>query len=261
MQKEEFLIENLKHLRKLFEMTQQQAADEFEIKKSTYAAYEEGRSIPPYNTIRKISDFYNLTIDILISKDLTKSNVKNYINIGNDRMLFPVCVDQEGNEMIDVVPVKASAGYLSGYSDPNFIMNLPKIQFPFQNINGTGRLFQIHGDSMLPIPSGSYVISEFVENVRDLKEGECYILITLNEGIVYKRVFHSDSKIPKLTLVSDNKEYDPYDVPLSEVKEIWKAKGFMSFELPIPKDQTELRASMEQLERDMLSLKSKLKIE
>ena len=40
-QKEEYLVDNLKHLRKLFEMTQQDAADQFEVKKSAYASYEE----------------------------------------------------------------------------------------------------------------------------------------------------------------------------------------------------------------------------
>jgi transcriptional regulator with XRE-family HTH domain len=259
-QKEEYLVDNLKHLRKLFEMTQQDAADQFEVKKSAYASYEEGRAVPPYSNIRKIATFYKLTIDILITKDLTKSNVKNYLNIGNERLLFPVSVDAEGNEMIDVVPIKASAGYLSGYSDPSYIMNLPKIQFPFKNIQGTGRLFQIHGDSMLPITSESYVISELEENIQTIKEGECYILITLNEGIVYKRIFKSEKK-NNIKLVSDNTNYAPYDVPLSEIREIWKAKGFMSFELPIPASENDVKNSVAQLQKDMDILKEKLRIQ
>jgi len=259
-QREEHLVENLKHLRKLLEITQLEAAQKFDIKKSAYASYEEGRAVPPYSTIRKIADFYQLSIDILITKDLTKSNVSNYLNIGNERLLFPITIDEKGHEMIDVVPIKASAGYLSGYSDPRYIMNLPKIQFPFNNIQGTGRLFQIHGDSMLPIPSESYVIAELNTDLKNINDGDCYIIITLNEGIVYKRVFLSKTKKATFTLVSDNPAYPPYEVPFSQIKEIWKAKGFLSFELPIPSSNNDIKDTVAQLQKDMDLLKQKLNL-
>lgn len=259
MKKEEsnFLTLNIRHLRKLKEWTQQDAADQFEIKKSTYAAYEEGRAIPPYTTILKMAELYKLTIDILVSKDLTiSSNLNDLIDVGGQRLLFPITIDKEDNEMIDVVPVKASAGYLSGYSDPTFIRALPKIQFPFKQVNGTGRLFQIKGDSMLPIPSESYIITEYIADKAEIKDGECYILVTLNDGIVYKRV---KKHINKLELISDNIEYEPYTIYLAEVKEIWLAKGFMSFELPDHTSPEEnLANEIAQIKRDISLLKRKL---
>jgi hypothetical protein len=113
---------------------------------------------------------------------------------------------------------------------------------------------------MLPITSESYVISELEENIQTIKEGECYILITLNEGIVYKRIFKSEKK-NNIKLVSDNTNYAPYDVPLSEIREIWKAKGFMSFELPIPASENDVKNSVAQLQKDMDILKEKLRIQ
>lgn len=232
----DFLATNLKHLRKVHEpkLTQQNAADIFELKKATYAAYEEGRSIPPYTSIRRMADYYNITIDILVGKDLSKSDAKQYLDIGNQRLLFPISVDEEDRELVDVVPIKASAGYLDGFADPTYIEQLPKVRFPFHNIVGTARFFQIKGDSMLPIQPESYILTEYVDDPKSIKDDECYILITQEDGIIYKRVKNNLKLNGTLTMISDNTTYEPYELHMGNVKEVWHAKGFMSFELPTP---------------------------
>lgn len=255
----DYLSGNLKHLRKVHEpkLTQQNAADIFEIKKATYAAYEEARSIPPYTTIRKMASYYGITIDILVGKDLSQSSSSKYLDIGNQRLLFPISVDEEDRELVDVVPIKASAGYLDGFSDPTYISELPKVRFPFHNITGTARFFQIKGDSMLPIQPESYILTEFVNDPLSIKDDDCYILITQEEGIIYKRLKNNIKINGTITLISDNKEYDPYELHMGNIKEVWKAKGFMTFDLPQAEsnDPKDLMAEIMKMKQDIEQLK------
>src|SRR5690606_6054864 len=134
---------------------------------------------------------------------------------------------------IELVPVLASAGYLDGYNDPEYLKELPKLSLPMFN-QGTYRAFEIKGDSMLPLQSGTFIVTEYVENWKEIKVGQTYVIMSLNEGIVYKRIGEKYRDGKGLKLVSDNKEYDPYWVESADILEVWKAKAFMSTEFPEP---------------------------
>jgi phage repressor protein C with HTH and peptisase S24 domain len=152
---------------------------------------------------------------------LRKSNSTSFIEVGNQRVLFPILVDEDNENLIEVVPVKASAGYLAGYDDPEYIEQLQKIKLPFLP-TGKHRAFPIKGDSMLPMKDGSFVIGRFIEDIKDVKTGRTYVLVTLNDGMVYKRVINNIDLNNSLLLVSDNKIYNGYSVPISEVLEVWE---------------------------------------
>ena len=122
-------------------------------------------------------------------------------------------MDQEENENIELIHQKASAGYLNGFSDPEFISELPKFQLPMLAKNATYRAFEIMGDSMLPLTSGSIVVGKYINSIDDIKNLKTYVLITLNEGIVYKRVFNYLNERVNI-LVSDNQAYSAYEMYL-----------------------------------------------
>ncbi|SNR34866.1 XRE family transcriptional regulator [Lutibacter flavus] len=216
-----FLSKNIKHLRSLKGLTQEQFAQELDVSRSRISSYEENRAIPPIDFLIILSEFFKVPIDILVKNDLSKAKDGSFIKIGNERLLFPITVDSENEDLIEVVSVEASAGYLRGYSDPEYIEHLNKIKLPFLP-TGTHRAFPIKGDSMLPVKSGSYIVARFIEDIRDVKDGKTYIVLTLNDGIVYKRVFDKIDEHQMLLLASDNKKYDPYFVPVDEILELWE---------------------------------------
>ena len=131
--------------------------------------------------------------------------------------LFPITVDSENENLIEVIPAKASAGYLLGYDDPEYIEQLEKIKLPFLP-TGKHRAFPIKGDSMLPMKDGSYVVAEFVEDIKNAKSGYSYIIVTKNDGMTYKRIEEKGCFLLK----PDNPSYQSYQVPISEVLELWK---------------------------------------
>ena len=212
---------NLKHLRKQHTLTQEQLAAELEINRPRLGAYEEGRAEPSVNLLIQIATRFDLTVDALVRNDLSKTDAKGFIPIGQNRILFPVIVNQENEDLIEVVGMNAAAGYLTGYADPEYIEELPKMNLPFMP-SGKHRAFPIRGDSMLPIQDGSFVVGRFVENMEYVRDGKTYVVVSLDEGIVYKRVYNRVAEDASLLLVSDNKAYAPYKIHIKEVMEIWE---------------------------------------
>lgn len=212
---------NLQYIRSQRGLSQTAFADELGWTKSQLGAYEEGRALPSIDKLIQLSDYTKIPADILIRNDLKKSGSSSFIDIGNQRVLFPILVDSENENLIEVVPIKASAGYLSGYDDPEYIEQLQKIKLPFLP-TGKHRAFPIKGDSMLPMKDGSFVIGRFVEDRNDIKTGRTYVLLTLNDGMVYKRIINNIDLNNSLMLISDNKLYNGYSVPMDEILEIWE---------------------------------------
>jgi transcriptional regulator with XRE-family HTH domain len=253
-----FINENIKFLRKKQGLTQEQFSQKIGIKRSLLGAYEEGRAEPGYENLVKMAATFQVSIDHLITNDFRNNSNPIQEKFSSDKGGFKVLaitVDKNENENIELVPQKAAAGYLNGFSDPQYIETLPKFQLPILK-SGTFRAFEIVGDSMLPLPSGSIVIGKYTEYLSDIKNGKTYVLVTKQEGVVYKRVFNYLSDHGKLHLVSDNKIYSSYNVSPEDVLEIWEAKAYISIQFPDPKDAEEL--SLEKLTGIVLDLQQEV---
>ncbi len=253
------ISENLKYLRKRKGLTQQQFADAMEIKRSLVGAYEEDRAEPKYDLLKKIANYFELSIDDIINEKINdKWSPKPKGDSSNLRVLS-ITVDTNDRENIEFVNAKASAGYLNGYADLEYVAELPKFSLPMFN-QGTFRAFEIKGDSMLPLPSGSIIIAEYVENWNDLKLGETAVLISKNEGIVYKRIASKFKADKGFKLSSDNPVYEPYHIAADDILEIWKAKAYISTELPQPAPEPtmeNLTSMMAQMQKSIVQLQNK----
>src|ERR1035437_1354732 len=228
-----YLASNIRFLRKQKELTQDALALKIDVNRSMIGAYEEGRAVPRIGVLQTLSFFFGVKIDDLINRDLSLGFSKDVDIKGACLRVLTTVVDRNDQEMITIVPVKASAGYMSGYGDREYIGQLPRFSFPVPELGHerTRRVFQIRGDSMLPVLPGSYVLCEYLQDWTELVDGATYILLTLNDGIVYKRVYNKISQSNELILKSDNPDYRPYTIKIEEVSEIWKAIGVISFDL------------------------------
>ncbi len=248
------LNENIRFLRKQLGLTQDQFAQRLDIKRSLIGAYEEGRAEPRLELLQKMAAAAELSVDILIGRDI--SQLKDYEKKSlRSKEVLVVTVDDQNRDNIELVPHKAAAGYLNGYSDPEYIKELPRFKLPILN-QGTYRAFEITGDSMLPLMPGTIVIGEWVENFKDLKNGKPYVLVTQREGIVYKRVFNYLQDNGKLFLVSDNRQYAPYQLDAAEVIEAWGAKAYISVQFPDVSTKNDM--SVEELAGVVLELRQEI---
>jgi transcriptional regulator with XRE-family HTH domain len=211
---------NLKYLRKLRGWTQEEFSQKLRIKRSLLGAYEEERAEPRMEVLEVVADMFKLTLDDLLRKDL--SEVKgSYISRRRAAKLV------SGRADIPFVPVKAAAGYLAGYADPEFIDELNTFTLPMLS-GGDYRAFEIIGDSMMPTPSGSVIVGEKVGNLEEVKSNNTYIVVSRTDGIVYKRVLKNNRQKNKYTLVSDNPSYQPYTLSAEDILEVWQAQMILS---------------------------------
>jgi transcriptional regulator with XRE-family HTH domain len=249
---------NLKFLRARQGWTQKQLAEKLGLKQSNIGAYEEDRATPPLASLLELTKLFNVDLEAFINKDLSREPEKKAkVSIGKGKEVLAITVDSHNKENIELVSQKASAGYLSGYRDPEFVKDLPKISMPTLPKNRTYRAFEIQGDSMLPIQPGSIIFGEYQESITSIKNGKPYILVTIHDGIVFKRIFNFADKDGRLLLVSDNRNYQPYTVAADDVLEVWAAKAFFSNEFPDAESNSSV--SMDQLASTVLSLQEEIR--
>ncbi len=214
-----FLSENMRYLRAQLNCSQQKIADDLVITRGRYAKYEDGASEPPVEILLKISRYFHVSIDLLVSVDLQRIPMRQIMELPDNRIMLPITVDNEGKRQIEIIPHKASMGYLSGYADPDYIESLQTISLPFLG-SGKYRAFPAVGDSMPPHKDGSFIVGSYVEHISHLKKGKGYVFITRNEGITYKKFSGMEDTGVKVS--ADNTFYDPYVIPYTDILEIWQ---------------------------------------
>ena len=217
--------ENLKYLRQKNHLSQQALSDALEIPRTTLGDYEREKTEPNIMMLIKMAGFFDIKVDELINSNLS---LGKYEILKNQMMkVLAITVDHEEKGNIELVDTKAEAGYLDSYQNPEYIKELPRIRLPNMT-GGHYRAFEIQGDSMLPVESGSIIIAHYVEQLNDIKDDRTYIVISKREGVVYKRVrIDHDSK--QLMLISDNDVYLPYEIEFEEIDEIWEYYAHIGF--------------------------------
>ncbi|HQV01067.1 MAG: LexA family transcriptional regulator [Bacteroidia bacterium] len=261
--------QNIKLLRARKKRTQDVVAQAMGFSRSTLNSYENALIVnPTIEALIAFSDYFKIAIDTLLRVDMGKLSERKLLELemghddfvkGTKLRVLATTVDSNNIENIEMVSVRAKAGYTAGYNDPEYIRTLPTFQLPFLSAERKYRTFQISGDSMLPIPDKAYVTAEYVENWNDVKDGNAYIVLTKDDGIVFKVLYNQMRSGKKLLLKSLNAVYEPYEININEVKEIWKFINYISSQLPQPETTTDnLSTSVSNLHKEMKKISDAL---
>lgn len=238
-----FFAGNIKFLRERKKISQEALAAQLGLTRAKLAAIEAGNTKSPQpEDYLNFSDFFKISIDTLLKIDLPKlgelkireleSGNDVYIRGGNLRVLA-ISVDRSNNENVEYVPVKAKAGYMAGYNDPEFIASLPKYSLPNLPAQGTFRIFPSTGDSMLPVPESSDIITQYVPDWTAIKpDTPCIVILKGQQNFVFKMTTINDDGT--VVLKSLNPAYKPYTVSTDDVLEIWRFYAYTSKEFPEP---------------------------
>lgn len=256
---------NIKLLRKRKKRTQDEVAEQLRMKRSTLSGYENRVAQPGLEILLLFSDYYRIALDTLLKVDLStlgetqlrqlEQGEDVFLRGGNLRILAST-VDADNEENIELVPVKAQAGYTNGFSDPEYISELSVFQLPFLSKEKKYRTFQLKGDSMLPIPEKAWVTGEYVLDWKELKTGEACVVLTMDDGIVFKIIENRIEKEGQLILYSLNPLYEPYEINVNEIREIWRFIHFISHEIPEPViPENQLVRTVASLKQDLDRLK------
>lgn len=260
-----FLSKNLKYLRERNNrQTQENLANALGITRSAVSSYEDGRAEPKLVVMNRLAQYFNITLDQLLNVDLMKmedddiirqKEVSKYASAHNLRILT-ITVDKEDNENIEFVPEKARAGYTHGFADAEYLSNLPKYHLPFLPKGFTYRAFEISGDSMPPLQSGTVVIGQFVDNWNDIRDGQVCVVVSKTDGVVLKKVTNRAQERGVFLLRSTNINYEPYEIPVTEIIEIWKFVAYISKDFPEETHSVhELKMAFSRLQEEVQELK------
>jgi len=257
---------NIKLLRRRRGLSQEEMALALGFTRSSYSGYENGLAQPSIEGLIVLSDYHHISVDELIKSDFSLFTEAQWERIdrgeyadaqGRRLRVLATLVNDKDEELIELIPQKASAGYTNGYSDPDYLKILPTFTLPFLSKNKKYRSFPITGDSMPPVMDGSYVIAEFVQNWTTIKDETPCIVITKHDGIVFKIVNNRLETQQAFQLCSINTFYEPYMVSVQDVVEIWKFVNYISPELPLMQvDTTEVSRSLMSLQQEIHELKN-----
>lgn len=257
--------QNIKLLRKRSGKSQEEVAQILGLTRSSYSGYENGVAEPNIFTLNSISQMYGLLLDDLVNKDYSKFSEQEWKVVdggihtdvrGSKLRVLTAVVDGNNEELIEMIPQAARAGYVAGYADPDYIKVLPTFSLPFLSKSKKYRSFPIEGDSMPPVSHGSFVTAEFVQNWETIKSGTPCIIVTQNNGIVFKVINNFLESHRSLQLCSTNPQYAPYMVHANDILEVWKFVNYISKELPeVEVGQSELTRSIRSLQQEMNEIK------
>jgi transcriptional regulator with XRE-family HTH domain len=267
-----YLAKNLLFLRSKKGLSQAEMSHQLGFSRTAWNNYENQRSTPVLDDFVRIAKYFGVGASDLLDSDLSKEgnlildskstknkltrNLKGNLK-GNlsaeipasqvnepevkyevGRMPHVITVDTQGNENVIYVPVRARAGYLNGYSDPEFMSSLPTYRLPGLN-NGTFRMFEVDGLSMYQtLHDRDIIIGSFVDQWRDVRDDRVHIIMTKNDGVVVKRVLNRFEKEGKFILKSDNYKdrdmYPPIICEAQDILEIWYGIAYISRQMRPP---------------------------
>lgn len=258
---------NLKVLRKHFGNSQEEMSSLLKLTRSSYSGYENNVAEPSLGTLVLLSDTYGISLDIILKKDLSsysENNLNNLLNeetdlSGANLRVLTSLVNENNEELIEMIPEKARAGYSLGYSDPEYLKILPTFSLPFLSKDRKYRSFPIKGDSMPPVSEGSYVVAEYIQNWMLIKNETPCIVVTKEDGIVFKIVYNHLTENQTFMLHSTNPIYEPYEVNVKDIIEIWKFVNYISPDLPeIKLDDQQIHRSIQQIQQELKEIKTSI---
>jgi transcriptional regulator with XRE-family HTH domain len=87
--------DNIRALRVKHKISEK-VAESLVITRGRYVKYEDGTSEAPYEILKKIAQYYQISIDLLLSVDVRKIEVGDLLKLENNRLILPIQVDQMG---------------------------------------------------------------------------------------------------------------------------------------------------------------------
>jgi len=266
-----FFSSNIKLLRKRMGRTQDDVAFSLGTKRSTLSGYENNIAEPGMEALVGFSGYFNVAIDTLVKVDLAnlpESQLRQlergydvFLNGSNLRVLATT-IGKDNEENIELVSEKAKAGYKSGFADPEYISVLPTFRLPFLSRQKKYRTFQVNGDSMLPIPDGSWITGVFIQDWNSIRSKDAYIILTMNEGVIFKVVENAIQTDGKLILHSLNPVYEPFEISVNDIREVWQFVNFISSEIPdnAAIDTFQLAQTVKKLREEVKAIQMRLEL-
>lgn len=140
-------------------------------------------------------------------------------------VVYPPTTDPNG---IPLIGLEVAAGFGSA----NFAIKEEDIQnrYIVPDFNGIDFMIRVKGSSMYPkYSSGDIIACRILRESKFIQWNKCYVIATNEQGLLVKRL-KKGSDDNSLLAVSDNKEYEPFEIPTAEITGIALVIGVIRME-------------------------------
>ena len=239
---------NIKKIRVVKKISQNEFSNLFKVSRASVGSYEEGRAEPRIDTIINMANYFGLSIDTLLTKELTYDELYQ-LNIfkhdaSADEMTQLALTDKDHRKEDTPLVIKENyLEYIVNYDHKDYINNLPYVRLPNTQYEKT-RAFEVQDNAMEFGGHGLLhgdILSCSPVTKEELKAGEVYVLVT-DQNIFVRRLMQQQ---PTLEFRPDNPNYIRLDWSKHNFHEIWKVEGFYSTILEPPSLQEERIALLE----------------
>ena len=240
------LAKNIKYLRTTARSSQAQFGKAFGVSRDNIASYERGTE-PKIEFLTRIVNFYHISFENLIHDDLeeiceyddntekldlkirpnSRPNIRP--NLANEEVKEKkVLYGKEG----DIPLVEISA--VAGFGNPDFAISKQDVKdyyvIPKFKHRKIDFMIEVSGSSMYPkYNSGDVVACTIIKESNFIQWNKVHVIATKEQGILIKRLKKgNDDKF--LLAISDNPDYDPFEVPVNEIEGIALVVGVIRLE-------------------------------
>jgi len=201
------ISQNVRHLRKSKNMTQNAVADYLGVGKAAVSGYESGKGYPSFEKLVMLAELFGVSLDDLVYGELSADAG----HVAEESQPYG------SGQRNYLVPVPARAGYSAGWDQQQYDQ---ATQILVPGIEGEARTFEVEGDSMAPaLMSGDYAVCRPVRQAADIANGAIHVIVTNSTGIHCKYVTVLADQI---LAIPANKQYKPYRIDKEDVKEVWR---------------------------------------
>ena len=305
---------NIKYLRRLNGLTQEQFARRIGIKRSLLGAYEEARANPNLENLKTIAQVFGTSVDSLIKTDIRKIRetpgislsqsttgiieqpkmqnspqpphyqaetrpftnsseplpvsklVEDFFHEKEEAIItshrppqprnfladnetsfqqfvdshlhtvsnFPKTETEINNKVLakltPYIKLNGVKEYLVNCQKVDYLRSLPTISLPYIN-SDRSRAFEAGSDFPM---QNSIIVGGGISDWSEVNDGKFYILVTAQQGVIYRRVYNQVKIKGALLLSSDNPTIPSFEISIKDVVEIWEVNSFISQQLPEP---------------------------
>lgn len=228
-----YFKDNLLFLRKKNNLTQVQLGLKIGVGRTTITNYESGVSEPSYELLQNIVKQLDVSIDEIINTDIQlmeedNPNVNNFYQIASEPMYE---YGRKPITGIPLIPSEAFAGVGTPY-DNSYTFDKIEDRYivPLFEGKGIDFLISVKGSSMYPkYSSGDIVACKLLEERLFVQWNKVYVIDTKSQGTMIKRLRKSTIE-NHILCRSDNKDYDDFDIPNSDIRNMAIVLGVIRLE-------------------------------
>ena len=251
---------NIRKIRLVKKMSQAEFASLFDLARPSIGAYEEGRAEPKIDTIIKIASYFKLSVDLLITKELTVDDLMKLTNIKHKLDAAHLLGGKKLGELkkdlqpVKFVPIEKHLDYVVSYHKRDFMDSLRPLQIPF-SLENNCIAFGVNGNELVSEQNGVHhgdILIGAPRTVDELAPGGLYIFIT-DQSVIIRWL---EQIAPgEVTLSRSTPDYQPMTLKIENIRQCFKAITRLTMHIhpnrPIENKVLQLEKAIEKINKKL----------